>query len=393
MTTTGLAARRQGLGVGPVRVSQVVAAQVVAAGVFLAWMFPTPTPYIVTSAGVLIVAAIVAANVRGLGYRTRVKLRRRGLRKGAAVSARGGDALAALAPGLNIVSVGERNTEFGVAYDGVGWFTGVALHHNDSTNPAGLDVGALRAVVEVLNDPSTDVSGIQLVSHLVPTPSVEIAPQSQCAQSYAELLGDDPVVSHQMTWLAVRLDIPTAARSAPERGGKSVGARRAVTAVTNRLIKRLTDAGVAHRALGADSLRVALTHSVSGDTVSAALTQQASERWGSWHLGVLAHVTFGVEGTVSDLNDLRRLWMSMAVLTTSFSTISVTFHPLERNNHDGGVWMRTLLRVAYDEELNDGVPDELIDAAAECGVRLWRYDGEQASAAYASAPTGGAFAR
>ncbi|MGH8792922.1 MAG: type VII secretion protein EccE [Stackebrandtia sp.] len=393
MTTIGLVARRKGLGFGPVRLTQLVACEVVAAVAFLSWTLPPPTPYIVTPLGVIVMAAVIAAGVRGLGYRTLLSLRRRKLRKGEDEAAEGGDALTALAPGLRIVGVSERNTEYGVAFDGTGWFTGIALRHRDATDPTGLDVGALGVIVNVLTDPSAAVSGIQLVNHLVPTPSAEISPESPCTQSYAELLGDDPVVSHQMTWLAVRLDIPTAARTAAERGGCSTGARRAVASVTMRLVKRLTDAGVDHRVLGPDSLRVALTHSVSGETVSAALSRQASERWGSWQLGMLAQITYGVEGRIADLNALRKLWMSMAVLSTSFATVSTSFHPPDEARGGDGVWMRSMLRVAYDEELNDGVPDELVDAAAECGVRLWRCDGEQAAATYASAPTGGAFAR
>lgn len=392
MTTIGLTTRRLGLGLGPVRMAQLIIVELAAAAAFLSWIFPSPTPYIVGGVAVLVVAAVVTLSVKGMGYRLYQAIRRPRLRRGTAETVEGVSALGALAPQLRIVGVTERDTEYGVAFDGTGWFTGIALLHEDLTRPGGLDVGALGVITGALTDPSAAISGIQLVNHLVPAPSAEVAPDSPCTQSYVELLGDDPVVSHQMTWLAVRLDIPTAARSAASRGGSSVGARRAVAAMTMRVAKRLTDAKVRHRILGPDSLRLALTHSVAGETVSAALTQKAAEGWDRWRLGMLAQVTFGVEGRIADIDRLRRLWISMAVLSTSFVTIATSFHPPENSQGDG-VWLRTMLRVAYDDELNPDVPAELEDAANQCGVRLWRCDGRQAAAAYASAPTGGAFPR
>ncbi|ADD40697.1 type VII secretion protein EccE [Stackebrandtia nassauensis] len=392
MTTIGLATRRSGLGLGPVRMAQLIVCEVAAAVAFLSWMFPTPTPYIVSGVALLVVITVVVLSIRGLGYTLLMSLRNYKLRRGYEATIEGVGALSALAPGLRIVGVVERDTEYGVAFDGTGWFTGIALRHDDPTSPGGLDAGSLGVITSVLNDPGAAVSGIQLVNHLVPAPSAEVAPQSPCTRSYVELLGDDPVVSHQMTWLAVRLDIPTAARTAAARGGRSIGARRAVAAMTMRVAKRLTDAGVKHRILGPDSLRVALTHSVSGESVSAAMVQQAGERWDLWRLGMLAQVNFGVEGRISDIDKLRRLWISMAVLSTSFVTIATTFHPPEDTRGEG-VWLRSMLRVAYDEELNADVPTELEDAAAQCGVRVWRCNGRQASATYASAPTGGAFPR
>ncbi|MGH8881974.1 MAG: type VII secretion protein EccE, partial [Stackebrandtia sp.] len=392
MATSGLVVRRRGIGVGPVRLYHIVICEVVATAVLLSWALPAPAPYIAGPLGLLVIVAVVFISAGGRGNRYLLSLRRRKLRGGGEESADGADAIAALSPGIRIVGVSERHVECGVAFDGAGWFSGVALRHSDATEPAGLDVGTLRVVTEMLNDPHSAVSGIQLVNQLIPTPSVEIDPASPCNRSYAELLGDDPVVGHQMTWLAVRLDIPHAADSAVERGGGSLGARRAVSSMTTRLSKRLTDAGVRHRILGSDGLRFALTSSVSGEAVSASIPRGVGERWDRWRLGVLAQVCFGVAGRVRERDALRKLWLSMAVLSTSFATISTSFHPPGQRERDG-VWMRSILRVAFDEDLNSGVPDQLAAAAAECGVRLWRCDGQQAAATYASALTGGAFLR
>ena len=73
-------------------------------------------------------------------------------------------------------------------------------------------VTAVRSVAsgQSMLDPATTVSGIQIVSHLVPTPSVELDPDAACIESYRELLGDDPMVSHHATWVAIRLDVADA---------------------------------------------------------------------------------------------------------------------------------------------------------------------------------------
>lgn len=367
---------------GPVSVFQLVAAELVAAAAFISWRLPKPWPYTITAIAALLVALILVVGSTTAGHRWRI--RRRSANPGDVEVDTAGDALAGLAPGLQLRDVTERGTDYGVAFDGYGWFAVLAVAYADPTEPTGLDAATMRAVSSVLFDSEVTVSGIQVVSHLVPSPSAELEPDTACAQSYAELLGDDPVVSHHMTWLAVRLDGTDAAVAAAERGGGVAGARRAVVAVARRLARRLADHRVSYTVLSADSLKVALTHSVSGETVSAALNRRAREDLRSWRLGGLVQATFAVDGKLDDIDGLRRLWMSMAVLSASFVSISVVLRP-----SGSRAQLQSLLRVAYDAALNDGAPDELVHAAAECGVRLWRHDGQQAAATYASAPTGG----
>lgn len=391
--TMGLEPRRERLGIGPVGLARVVACEVLAVASVPVWVWlPQPGGFIASGAAALGIAAVVALSTRGTGRRLVLRFRKRRLRKRGAVTATNGDTLSALAPRLNITGVTERETEYGVGFDGNGWFVGIAIQDEDPVRPTGLSARTLGSVARVLLDPAATVSGIQIVSHLVPTPSVELDPDAACIESYRELLGDDPMVSHHATWVAIRLDVADAYTVAEERGGGVEGARRAITAMTGRLLKRLTDAGVGHRVLGADGLRVVLTHSVSGETVAASLSEKAVEEWHGWRIGAQLNVTFGIDGRVRDINGLRRLWTSLAVVSASFSTVSVTLRPWRRSGTaETEVTVESLLRVAYDDEVDDGVADELTGAARECGIRLWRYDGEQAAAAYASAPTGGGY--
>ncbi|GAA4897542.1 type VII secretion protein EccE [Stackebrandtia albiflava] len=390
MAVVGLPVHRDRPGVGDVGLGRLVAVEFAAAGALLSWHLPDPYPYVLTGVGVLVAAVILLSGFRGIGRRVALRLRTARFRRGAQEIDVAGNVLAGLAPGLDMRDVTERGTRYGVAFDGAGWFTVVALDHSDATAPVGLESGMLRALSSALLGADRGPATIQVVTHMVPAPSAEVDADAACARSYAELLGDDPVVSHHMTWLAVRLDGRDAASVAAARGGGSEGARRAVVASTRRLTRYLTDNGVDHRVLPSDSLRLALAHSVSGETVSAALHRRAFEERRAWRVGALAHVVFGVEGRITDVDRLRRLWMSMAMLSTSFSAVSVVFRPLR--NHGpaaSGVRLQTMLRVAYDAGLNESPADELVRAAAECGVHVWRHDGEHAAATYASAPTGG----
>ncbi|ADD40388.1 type VII secretion protein EccE [Stackebrandtia nassauensis] len=390
--TIGLEPRRERLGIGPVGLGRLVACEVLAAASAPAWLLPRPTGYIASGVAALAIAAIVLLSLRGVGHRLAVRFRQRGLRKRARVTPTKGDTLSALAPRLNIAGVIERDVEYGIGFDGNGWFVGIAIQDEDPGTPTGLSARTLGSVARVLLDPAATVSGIQIVSHLIPAPSAELDPDAACIESYRELLGDDPTVSHHTTWVAIRLDVTDAYTVAEERGGGVEGARRAVTAMTGRLLKRLTDAGVGHRVLGADGLRVVLTHSVSGETVSASLAERAVEEWSGWRIGSQLNVTFGIDGSVDDINGLRRLWTALAMVSASFSTLSVTLRPWRRGGtSETEITVESLLRVAYDDEVDDGVAAELTDAARECGIRLWRFDGEQAVAAYASAPTGGGY--
>ncbi|GAA4917941.1 type VII secretion protein EccE [Stackebrandtia albiflava] len=379
MATTGLTAHRAQPGFGPVSTARVMAAQLVLAAAMLGLRLPAPTGYL-TAVAVGCLLPVVLWPVSLPRRRTR-----------AADTTDATDALAALAPRLHIAAVTERDTEYGVGFDGRGWFAGIALESGPDA-PGGLSSATLGAVGAVLLDPHITVSAVQIVEHLVPSPSAELEPDAACIESYRELLGDDSVVSHRTTWLAVRLDVDTAVTVAGERGGGVPGARRAVTAVAGRLRKRLTDAGVSHRVLGADSLRVALTHSVSGETISAALAQRAEEHPHLWRLGALAQVSFGVTGRIRDVESLRRLWSAMGMVSASFSTVSVTLRPLRRGDTtEPGAVLHTMLRVAFDDEVDDGIPDEVTQLATACGIRLRRFDRRQAAATYASAPTGGGY--
>ena len=390
MAATGLVVQRRGIGLGPVRLYHIIFFEIVAAAALVSWSFPQPTPYIASSVAVLSLAVMVLASTKGRGRRLSIAFRRRRLRRDGEESCTDTGALDALAPGLRIVGVNERHVECGVAFDGGGWFTGIALQHADPTEPSSLDVDTLTLVVDTLRDPHTYVSAIQLVNQLIPSPSAEVDPSSFCAQSYAELLGDDVAVGHQMTWLAIRLDIPTAALAADERGGGSLGARRTISAMTIRLGKRLTDLGVPHRILGPDSLRFALTASIGGETVSAAMPRGVGERWDQWKLGTLTQVSFGIDGNIRDVADIRKLWMATAALSASFVIISTTFYPRQ---HGDGVGIRPFVRLAYDADFDRQAPQQLEQAATEHGLRLWRCDGEHAAATYASSVTGGAFLR
>src|SRR5690606_28435306 len=100
--------------------------------------------------------------------------------------------------------------------------------------------------------------------------------------------------------------------------------------------------------------------------------------WDSWRLGMLEQVSFALEGRVRDVESMRRLWTSTATLPSSFVTIATSFHPPDLGREHQGVWMRAIVRVAFDQEMGQDSADQLARTAADCGVRLWRCDGQQA---------------
>ena len=199
MAAANLPVHRDRPGIGPIALSRLVLCEALAAAALLSWYLPSPTPQIVTATCVVMIIAVLAIHVRGFGRRLVRYLRMRRFREGPVEVDTSDDAMTGLAPGLRLCDVTERNTDYGVAFDGTGWFTVLALRYPDPTAPLGIDPATLRTLSDVLLGADRSTYTVQIVGHMVPSPSAEIASDTSAARSYAELLGDDAVVSHHLT--------------------------------------------------------------------------------------------------------------------------------------------------------------------------------------------------
>jgi type VII secretion protein EccE len=254
----------------------------------------------------------------------------------------------------------------------------------------------LDLLVRAIDDAEYPGAVLQVVTHTVPTPTIELDGNQLAARSYRELqqsLAPVPIPADRITWVTVRLDARSRAEAGVAAGDDAEHAPALVAALIRRVARELRQAGVVHRILDADGVLDALTRScdlepVSGpapgpEPASGSEPAKPQEGWRAWYSGRLAHASFwirdwpAVAGTGAVLD---RLSTAPAVL----SSVALILAPAGE-----AVSMRCLVRVAAPPNRLGPLCQALTRGASQARAYLFRLDGEQAPAVYASAPTGG----
>jgi type VII secretion protein EccE len=386
-----LSLRRRPGHLGGVHVFQVLVVEAVVAGVLVALTHGAVLAAGVAAGGAVAILAVFARQ-RGRWWVERALLRRRyRQRQRYAPDPVEPDPrlsmLRAVAPDLTVQDVGgEDSPAVGVADDGAGWFALAAVGGESGMrgDPWQLPLeDAARALAEVGQPGSV----LQVVVHTVPSPSAELDPRWSCDVSYRELLGlAGPVPADRQGWVVVRLDARRLAEA--EIGGpdESAEAPAVVAAMAGKIGRALRRAGVAHRMLDRGGLLDALSRSCDLVMASAGPDGRVRprEEWRSWHSGQLRHVSYWVRAWPRELGRARSLLDALTAVPASLTSVSIAVVPEE-----GTLDVQCLARVAAPEERLDQATHAVVTAARAAGARLFRLDGEQGPATYATAPTGG----
>jgi len=308
--------------------------------------------------------------------------RRRGLSLGAAGDPRL-SALRVLAPDLDVRNVvGSDGTAVGVGQDTAGWFAVVAV-----SPPGGIRGDGLTAVpVDRLARALADEPGavLQLVIHTIPAPSAEVDGRHRSTTSYRELLESHGAVpASQTVWVAVRLDARTFAESVDLANGfDQVPAL--VAALGRRVGRTLSRSGLVAQVLEADGVLDALARSCDLEKPAPGTAPAtAREHWQAWASAKLVHACFWVRAWPRPAGVgalIARLMATPAAMTS----VALVLQP-----RPDGTEVRCLVRVAARTSAIADVCRAVKDGADRAGGQLFRLDGEQAAAVYASAPTGG----
>jgi type VII secretion protein EccE len=349
-------------------------------------------------------------------------------------------ALRCLAPRLSVQDVeGSEGSAVGVGYDGEGWFAAAAIAATTGLTGDGspsVPLGALAAVLDPhpqagLDDPGQSRTAVQVVTLTTPAPDAALDDASPAGRSYRELLaatGSAP--ADRITWVSVRLEARMLAEVGAGDQDEAVRVPPALLRMVRRLVKTLRSAGLPVQVLDADGLVDALARCcdllppadvVPGTRADAPVTTAPAGSSGTspgqpargpvapeesrrlWRSASLEHVTFWLRDwpqptarptLLDDLAAVPAGLTSVAVRLvaehddlrdTGTGTVPGRREPSADDRFD----VRALVRVAAPADRLDGACEAMSRAAEDAGARLFRLDGEQAPAAYATAPTGG----
>jgi type VII secretion protein EccE len=234
------------------------------------------------------------------------------------------------------------------------------------------------------------VSSISVVSQAVPAPGAVLDPQSRAAQSYRQLVQNDPVLAEQAVWVTVRLSPADAAGAAANRGGGLAGVDRAIAAALGRVGKTLSSTDLPVRVLDPAALVDALATSsgLAAPPVGAATSQRSpaagagTEEWTSWQAGGVGNVGFWLSRWPRV--PVEELFAALTRVPAAMVSVAVTAQP---SPAEGQLRVACLVRVAADPRTLPKVAGEVANAARQAGARLRRLDGEHGLATYATLPT------
>jgi type VII secretion protein EccE len=267
----------------------------------------------------------------------------------------------------------------GVARDGSGWFAAVAVLppeglRGESQAPVPLD--ELARLVIGMEQPGLV---LQVLTQTVPAPAPVAGLGARCATSYLELMREGgEVACDRSTWVALRLNTRGVATASV---GSSVGEedmQALAAALIRRIGKRLRRVGLAAKVLTADGLLDALSRSCD-------LTHQdggirAREGWDAWHSMSMSHACFWVRSWPS-LAESGALLMRLAGVPAGMTSVAMVLEP-----HQEGIELRCLIRLSAPRELLAQACRQMVAIAEQAGAKLFRLNGEQAPAVYATAP-------
>jgi type VII secretion protein EccE len=346
-------------------------------------------------AAALAVAAVVAAvalatvfiPARGGWWYEQAGLRRRWRhRRRAARSGQGGQVhdpllapLAGLEPSLAIRAFDDRGTAVGIGQDRDGWFSALAVAVPQDLRGERSGGVPLDRLARMCAEAPVPVTAVSVVSQLIATPTTMLGQQSPAAQSYRELLADEPVGADQQLWVVLRLGPADAIAAAASRGGGLDGVDRAMATLTGRAGKALAAAGMTSRVLDAPSLAATVVGACRPGPV-ADPGDRGDERWEAWHADDLAHACLQLTGWPSD--PPATFFTGLGRVPAALVAVAVTLHP-----HDDDAEVRCVVRLAAGPDALPAAVTEATAVARRAGARACRLDGRQAAAVYATAPT------
>ena len=294
-------------------------------------------------------------------------------------------ALRSLAPGLSVRDVSAPDgSAVGVARDSAGWFavaaaTTTAAMRDDPT--AGLPLDRLA---RLLADAETPGAVLQVVTHTVPAPSLNIDRGCAAEQSYRELLhtvGAAPAPRDRVTWISLRVDARSIAEDAD---GEDVQPPVIVATLIRRVVSTLRRTGRTWHVLDADGLLTALARSCDLDAApTPGMALKPVEDWTHWRSARLAHASYWISDW-PDAEHTGELLARLSEVPAALTSVAVAVTPV-----NDATDVRGLVRVAAPPAALAQVTDGLVQTAAQSRAQLLRLDGEQAPAVYATAPTGG----
>lgn len=298
-------------------------------------------------------------------------------------------ALHVVAPGLVVRNVSAPDgARVGVARDEAGWYSVVALTPTVPVHQEAAPV-PLDTLTDVLA--ATEQPGVvlQLVTHSVPAPSLDVHPSSLAGSSYRQLAGGlsrNRVPAHHESSVAVRVDAHALAEALLDHEADPEEAAALVASLGRKAATSLRRLGIACRLLDADDLTAALLRSCDVEPGATGETAEVREEWTRWHSARLTHRTFWLKSwppTTTAISDLLT-WVS--VTPAAQTSVSLVLDPSDGDD----VTVRCLIRLAARAEDDFAALEALfVEGVKRFGGEVEPLDGEQGPAAYATAPTGG----
>jgi type VII secretion protein EccE len=390
--------RRRPGHVGAVNVLQLMLLELVLIGVLTTLRRHPPVVVIGVVAGLLAIA-VTFGRYRGRWWSEYPLLFWRYRRRRGSTPAPASDRrlalLRELVPDLTVrTAEGADDSQIGIGTDSAGSFAVLAIGQSDGVRAPVVSV-PLPVLARTLKDAQQPGAVVQLVTHTVPAPRSTSDPP-MCDSSYRELLAPagGAAPADLITWVTVRLDSRTFAESAIAT--TSIATERAsgdpdefVAVLVRRVRKALRRAGCAAKVLDADGVLDALTRSLDLDPElhdPAAALASHREQWQAWRSASLAHASYWLRIWPSS-DEAAAFLGRLSVIPAAATNVATVLQSVARGVA-ASTELRCLIRVAAAPETLGDSCAELTSAAADCGARLFRLDGEQAPAAYASAPTG-----
>ncbi|MFC5149839.1 type VII secretion protein EccE [Streptomyces aureoversilis] len=395
---------------GPVRLQQLVLAEVAVALVLLAWPAgPALLAPAVVVAVVLVSLALFHRGQRPVAESLAASVALRGRARRAAPADAGTDpAMAPVVecePALRTASFTDRGQQRGVGLVGDGTFVSAVLRI-DAVDAPLRPLRAEKALPLALLRDALDVDGIrlesvQVVQSTLPAPAPHLPADSLAARNYAPLQALSGAPAVRTTWVALKLDPELCPEAVEARGGGEEGAGRCVVRVADQLAGRLQGAGFRAALLSEDELTAAISTAANVNPVASAQAARTAapvrrtlesaralrcdDRW---------HTTYWVARWpqlgpgATPLPQLAALLTSLPALST---TLSLTLARGRLRNGRHAPTLTTHVRVtgrSADELAATG--RELERAARSVKTGLVRLDHEQVPGMLATLPLGGA---
>lgn len=276
--------------------------------------------------------------------------------------------------------------QVGIGRDGAGSFAVVAVVPPAGVNGDALGRLPLGRLASIARDAEQPGAIVQVVRHTVPAPGAMISSNQPAATSYRELMqqyGASTPGDH-LTWVAVRFDARSVAEASIGSADELDEIPVMLAALVRRVSKALRRAGLECQVLDAEGLLDALVRSCDLEQPrDGTQTTPATENWTYWQSSSLAHACFWLSGWPG-LRDSGALLDEMSGTSAALTSLALILAP-----YDDVTEIRCLVRVAADPSVINQCCKTVERTVSRGGGGLFRLDGEQAPAVYATAPTGG----